>query len=212
MEPIVIVDYGAGNLRSVQKAFENLGHAALVTADPEALAVAPAIIFPGQGACPPAMETLRRTGMDIAVHRAIKDGKPFFGVCLGLQLLFDWSDEGGVPCLGVIPGTVRKLAAGQRVPHMGWNDVRMTRRHPVFDGVPHASLFYFVHSYYGAPADDAWVSGVTDYGGVFCSVAARDNVVATQFHPEKSGATGLRLYDNFVRYFVRRGSARGRTR
>ena len=204
MDPIVIVDYGAGNLRSVQKAFEWLGHEAIVTADPQAVAGAPAVVFPGQGASPSAMAALERTGLASAIRGVITNGTPFFGVCLGLQLLMEWSEEGDTPCLGVLPGTVRKLPQGLKVPHMGWNSVRVRGAHPVFQGVPQESHFYFVHSYYAAPADDEPVIAITDYGVEFCSVAAKGNLVATQFHPEKSGPLGLRLYDNFVRYLVLR--------
>ena len=150
------------------------------------------------------MAALERDGMGDAVRRAIREGKPFFGVCLGLQVLLDWSEEGDTPCLGVVPGTVRRFGAGLKVPHMGWNAVRLRREHPVFDGVPPASYFYFVHSYYAAPADDAWVAGTTTYGVDFASVLAHGNLVATQFHPEKSGDVGLRLYDNFVKHMVDR--------
>jgi glutamine amidotransferase len=200
--PIVIVDYGAGNLRSVQKAFEHLGYEAAYTSDPDALRRAPAIVFPGQGACPPAMAALQRDGMDEAVRDAVKRGVPFFGVCLGLQLLLEHSDEGDVDGLGIVPGTVRRFAPGLKVPHMGWNSVKVLGEHPVFQGVPKDSYFYFVHSYYADPADASWVEGTTDYGVEFASVLAKGNLVATQFHPEKSGNVGLRLYDNFVKHLV----------
>jgi glutamine amidotransferase len=202
VDPIVIVDYGAGNLRSVQKAFEHLGHEAVFTSDPGDLNAAPAIVFPGQGASPAAMEALRRDGMADAVLRAIADGKPFFGVCLGLQLLLDHSEEGDTDGLGVVPGMVRRFTGDLKVPHMGWNAVELSVDHPVFEGVPEESYFYFVHSYYADPSDDDWVVGRTSYGVEFASVLARGSLVATQFHPEKSGAVGLRLYDNFVRHLV----------
>jgi glutamine amidotransferase len=204
MDPIVIIDYGAGNLRSVQKAFEWLGHEAIVTADPQAVAGAPAVVFPGQGASPPAMAALEKTGLAEAIGRAIAQDTPFFGVCLGLQLLMEWSEEGDTPCLGVLPGAVCKLPQGLKVPHMGWNSVRLRGAHPVFQGVPQESHFYFAHSYYAASAEDESVIATTTYGVEFCSVAAKGNLVATQFHPEKSGPLGLRLYDNFVRYLVLR--------
>ena len=202
MRPIVIIDYGAGNLRSVQKAFEHLGHRAEFASDPGALDGAPAIVFPGQGASPPAMTALERDGMADALRRAIGAGTPFFGVCLGLQLLLDHSEEGDVPGLGIVPGSVKRFGSGLKVPHMGWNSVRFRIDHPVFEGVPAESYFYFVHSYYAAPADDAWVAGTTTYGTEFASVVAHEHLVATQFHPEKSGSVGLKLYDNFVRRFV----------
>ncbi len=204
MEPIVIVDYGAGNLRSVQKAFERLGHQAVITDDPHAVSAAPAVVFPGQGASPPAMAALERTGLADAIRQAIAQRKPFFGVCLGLQLLMEWSEEGDTRCLEVLPGVVRKLPTGQKVPHMGWNTVHLAKEHPVFQDVPQDSYFYFVHSYYAAPAGPEPVVGATSYGVEFCSVAATGNLVATQFHPEKSGPLGLKLYDNFVRHVVQR--------
>ena len=207
MDPFVIVDYGAGNLRSVQKAFERLGHETVITALPEAVVNAPAVVFPGQGASPPAMASLRASGMDEALRQAIRDDRPFFGVCLGLQLLMDWSEEGGTRCLGVLPGEVKRLPPGLKVPHMGWNSVRLGTSHPVFEGVPSESYFYFVHSYYAHPHDPEAVVGTTPYGIEFCSVAARGNLVATQFHPEKSGPLGLRLYDNFVKRLVYREPA-----
>ncbi len=202
MEPIVIIDYGAGNLRSVQKAFERLGHEAVFASDPAALEDAPAIVFPGQGASPPAMAALERDGMGDAVRRAIAAGTPFFGVCLGLQVLLERSEEGDTDCLGVIPGTVKRFSGGLKIPHMGWNGVELRGEHPVFDGVPPGSYFSFVHSFYAAPSDEDWVAGTTTYGAEFASVLARENLVATQFHPEKSGEVGLRLYDNFIRHMV----------
>ncbi len=202
MKPIVIIDYGAGNLRSVQKAFEHLGYPARFTSDPTDLRSAPAIVFPGQGASPPAMAALARAGMSNAVREAIHQGTPFFGVCLGLQLLLEWSEEGNTPCLGVVPGRVHRFSAGLKVPHMGWNAVHVQPSNPVFLGVPQDSYFYFVHSYYAAPREASWVAGTTSYGVEFASVLASGSLVATQFHPEKSGAVGLKLYDNFMRYIV----------
>jgi glutamine amidotransferase len=202
VNPIVIIDYGAGNLRSVQKAFEHLGHEAVFTDDPAVLKDAAAVVFPGQGASSPAMAALESTGMSEAVRRTVASGKPFFGVCLGLQLMLERSEEGDTPGLGIVPGTVKRFGPGLKVPHMGWNAVDFDTAHPVFDGVPSGSYFYFVHSYYAAPTDPSWVAGTTDYGVRFASVMARGNMVATQFHPEKSGEIGLRLYDNFVRHLV----------
>ena len=207
MDTVAIIDYGAGNLRSVQKAFERLGHCARITADPGVVVSAPAVVFPGQGASPQAMAALQSTGMDEAIRQAIRDGTPFFGVCLGLQLLMDWSEEGSTPCLGVVAGQVKRLPAGLKVPHMGWNSVQLNVDHPVFEGVPSESYFYFVHSYYAEPEAAEAIVGTTSYGVEFCSVAAQGNLVATQFHPEKSGPLGLRLYDNFVRRLVYREPA-----
>ena len=130
----------------------------------------------------------------------LASGRPFLGVCLGLQLLLDHTEEGDAECIGAVPGSVKRLPAGLKVPHMGWNSVHLKRQHPVFDGIPGGSHFYFVHSYYAAPDDDKSVAGVTDYGVPFCSIYANENVVATQFHPEKSGQVGLRVYENFVNF------------
>ena len=197
---IAIINYGAGNLRSVAKALESLGAKALVTADPAEIAAADGLVLPGQGACDSAMVALEAQDLTQSVKQAIADEKPFFGVCLGLQLLFDYTEEGGAECLGVIPGQVRRFPPGLKVPHMGWNTAELVQPdHPVFADVPQGSHFYFVHSYYPDPESSDAVAAVTDYGLRFCCAVAQGNVVATQFHPEKSGPTGLRLYGNFLR-------------
>ena len=203
MGPIAIIDYGAGNLRSVQKAFERLGYPAHFVSSPGELNAASAVVFPGQGASPQAIAALNAHGMADPIRNWIADGRPFFGVCLGLQLLLDHSEEGDTPALGIVPGYVRRFNSGLKVPHMGWNSVALRQPHSLFDGVPEESYFYFVHSYYAAPDDASWIAGETTYGVEFTSFIARDNVVATQFHPEKSGAPGLMLYDNFVKHLVR---------
>jgi len=203
-EELIIVDYGAGNLRSVQKAFERLGYSAHITSDPQEVLEAEAVVFPGQGASPPAMEALRRHRLVESLQQVLGRGTPFLGVCLGLQLLLDTSEEGETPCLGVLRGRVRRLPQGLKVPHIGWNQVHLRSEHPVFRDIPQDSHFYFVHSYYADPQESEVVLGRTQYGVEFCSVVARDNLVATQFHPEKSGDLGLKLYDNFVKYMVRR--------
>ena len=197
---IAIVDYGAGNLRSVAKALAKLGYMAQVTSEPEVVAEAEAIILPGVGAAADAMESLGKRGLVNTLKEAVAQEKPFFGVCLGLQLLFEASEEGGWhPCLGLLPGTVRRLPPALKVPHMGWNRVRQVGDHPLWKGIPNSSYFYFVHSYYVAPQDDSGVIGETDYGLTFASVMSRGNLVGTQFHPEKSGDLGLWVYDNFCR-------------
>ncbi|GBD11981.1 Imidazole glycerol phosphate synthase subunit HisH [bacterium HR23] len=200
---IAVVDYGAGNLRSVARALEVVGGAPFLTADPLALREANAIVFPGQGACGQAMAHLRANGLGEAIVEAVQGGKPFLGVCLGLQLLFCRSEENGVECLNILPGVVRRLPRGLVVPHMGWNQVTWKRAHPVWEGIPSGSYFYFVHSYYPEPSDPALVAGETEYGIPFCSVVAWRSLVATQFHPEKSGVVGLRLYHNFLRWAER---------
>ena len=197
---IAIVDYQAGNLRSVQKALERFGANAVVTSDPQTIETARGVVFPGQGASDPSMCALRDRALIDPIRNCINSGKPFMGVCLGLQLLLDESDEGVEPGLGVIPGRVKHLPGGLKVPHMGWNEVRFRAEHPVLSGVPDGSHFYFVHSYFADPVDDSVVAGTTTYGVKFCSVAARDNWIAFQFHPEKSGAIGLKLYENFVEF------------
>lgn len=199
---IAIIDYGAGNLRSVAKAFEALGFPPRVTTDPKEVAAADAVVLPGVGSAGDTMSNLAGRGMVDAIATVIARDKPFFGVCLGLQLLFQTSEEGGVDCMGVLPGTVRHLPGGLKVPHIGWNQVKLLSPHPLFEGIVGEHYFYFVHSYYADPADPALVAGTTDYGLPFCSFAAKGNLVATQFHPEKSGALGLQLYDNFVRRIV----------
>lgn len=197
---IAIVDYGAGNLRSVAKALAKLGYMARVTCDPAAVAEAEAIILPGVGAAADAMENLRRLDLAGPLKEAVAQNKPFFGVCLGLQILFAASEEGGWhECLGVLPGTVRRLPPGPKTPHMGWNRVKQIGNHPLWERIPDNSFFYFVHSYYVDPEDSSTVIGETEYGLTFPSVVARGNLVGTQFHPEKSGDTGIWVYDNFCR-------------
>lgn len=201
MPKIVVVDYGAGNLRSVSRAVAHVGPAPSVTADPHDLRGADAVIVPGVGAAADTMRNLREHGMVEPVREYIASGRPFLGVCMGQQALLSLSEEGGEhECLGVIPGRVKKLPAGQKVPHMGWNTVRQRQPHPIFEAIPDESYFYFVHSYVPVPDDDGVVVGETDYGGPFASVLAKDNVVATQFHPEKSGEMGLRMYANFLTF------------
>jgi glutamine amidotransferase len=210
MTTIAVVDYGMGNLRSVAKALEHVAPRARVVVSGSAAEVdrADRVVFPGQGAMPDCMRYLTESGLREAVLRAASS-KPLFGVCVGEQMLFDWSAEGGTPGLGLLPGRVvrfpdeaMRLPDGARlkVPHMGWNRVRQVRPHPLWEGVPDDAFFYFVHSFYASPARDELTSGVTDYGIAFTCAVARDNIFATQFHPEKSAHNGLRLYENFVRW------------
>ena len=195
---LAVIDYESGNLLSVAKALESAGVSPLVTADPGELAHADAVVLPGVGSGPAAMAALRERGLVEPLRDYVASGRPFLGVCLGLQLLMDRTEEGDAPCLGVLPGVVKRLPPGMKVPHMGWNSVRFNTGHPVFQGIPQDSHFYFVHSYYAVPADTTGQIGTTEYGVSFCSVYVRGNLVATQFHPEKSGSTGLRIYENFV--------------
>ena len=200
MQPkVVVVDYGAGNLRSVARAVAHAGYEPCVTRDPYDVRTADRLIVPGVGAAADTMRNLRESGMVEPVREYIASGRPFFGVCMGQQALLSVSEEGGEhECLDIIPGRVKKLPGGQKVPHMGWNQVRQERDHPIFGGIPDESYFYFVHSYYPEPDDPDVVIGRTEYGVAFASVLARDNVVATQFHPEKSGEMGLQMYANFL--------------
>ncbi|MFN8532190.1 MAG: imidazole glycerol phosphate synthase subunit HisH [Dehalococcoidia bacterium] len=197
---IAVVNYGAGNLRSVAKALESIGAPIVVTSDPSVVDRADAVILPGVGAAADTMSGLREAGMVEPLRSAVRQGKPFFGVCIGLQVLLTESDEdGGAACLDIVPGRVRRIPDGVKVPHMGWNQVHSRRDHPLFAGIPNDSFFYFVHSYYAEPADPEVVLGETEHLVRFCSVIARDNLVATQFHPEKSGPIGVRIYQNFCR-------------
>jgi glutamine amidotransferase len=200
MSMIAVVNYGAGNLRSVAKALEAVGAPIVVTSDPDEVARADAVILPGVGAAADTMSGLREGGLVEPLRAAVQEGKPFLGVCIGLQVLLTTSDEdGGAACLDLVPGRVRRLPPGVKVPHMGWNQVRLKTDHPLFEGIPNDSYFYFVHSYYADPVDPGVVLGETEYAVCFPSVIARDNLVATQFHPEKSGPKGLRVYENFCR-------------
>jgi len=210
MKTVAIVDYGMGNLRSVAKAVEHVapGWQVLVSADPLALAAADRIIVPGQGAMPDCMRELAARNLTEAVRRAAAE-KPFLGICIGLQMLFAHSEEGDVAGLGLLPGTVRRFptaamhdAAGGRlkVPHMGWNEVRQSGPHPLWQGIANGERFYFVHSYYVAPDDPQVVAGTTQYGIAFTSAVTRANIFAVQFHPEKSATAGLQLLANFMRW------------
>jgi glutamine amidotransferase len=196
---VVIIDYGAGNLRSVQKAVERAGYTPIISDDAAVVRSADAVILPGVGAAADTMCNLRNHHMEGPVLEVISAGTPFLGVCMGLQALLTVSEEDGQQrCLDVVPGAVRRLPGGQKVPHMGWNQVRQLRPHPIFRGIPDLSYFYFVHSYYADPEDREAVVGETDYGVSFASVVSHANLVATQFHPEKSGDAGLRIYANFL--------------
>ncbi len=197
---IAIVDYGAGNLRSVVNAVHTLGYRPKVTSSPEDVLNARAVILPGVGAAADTMANLKALDLVNPIRRFISDGRPYLGICIGLQILFTSTEEGGWhECLDLIPGLVRKLPPKLKIPHMGWNQVKQRISHPIFNGIPDDSNFYFVHSYYAEPDDISLVSGETEYSIPICSILTRGNLVATQFHPEKSGEVGLRLYDNFIK-------------
>lgn len=198
---VIVLDYGAGNLRSVVRAVEHVGFQADVSEDPRALDEADAVIMPGVGAAADTMRNLDEHHFVEPLREYIASGRPFLGVCMGFQALLSVSEEGGEhACLDVVPGRVRRFERkeGMKIPHMGWNAVEQVREHPVFAGIPDNSYFYFVHGYYPDPEDESVVIGRSEYGVPFASVIARDNLVATQFHPEKSGKVGLRLYRNFL--------------
>ena len=197
---VAIVDYRAGNLRSVAKALEAVGANPLVTSDPREIARSEALVFPGQGANYASMRALRQRGLVGPISDFITADRPFLGVCLGLQLLLERSEEGTEPGLGVIEGQVRRLPEGRKIPHIGWNNVSLRTSHEVLSAVPDDSHFYFVHSYYADPSDPDLVAGRTEYGVEFCSAVARRGMVAVQFHPEKSGRLGLALYRRFVEF------------
>jgi glutamine amidotransferase len=210
MNRIVVVDYGMGNLRSVAQALRHAAPEAdvRISGEAEDIRAASRVVLPGQGAMRDCMRSLRSSGLEDAVLEAARS-KPLFGVCVGEQMLFDWSEEGDTPCLGLLPGKVVRFrldgmtqADGSRykVPQMGWNRVRQTASHPMWEGVADNSYFYFVHSYHAAPADNAHILGETEYGIAFACAVGRDNIFATQFHPEKSASAGLQLYRNFVHW------------
>ena len=202
---IAIIDYRAGNLTSVRLAFDSLGVPASITGDPREILAAERVVFPGVGAAGAAMNNIGELGLAAAIREVVERGTPFLGICLGTQIIFERSEEdGGVDCLGLVPGEVKLFRPEDRwdkVPQIGWNGVRQRTAHPLFDGIEDDSEFYFVHSYYPAPADPEAVLGETAYAGAtFASVAGKANIAATQFHPEKSGRVGLRLLDNFCRW------------
>ncbi len=199
---IAIVDYRAGNLTSVLLALEHLGVSAQITQDPAEILEADRVIFPGVGAAQTAMDNLTELGLSETLGTVVSQGTPFLGICLGTQVIFEHSEEdGGTDCVGLIPGTVKRFTPSDplcKIPQIGWNAVHIQRPHPLFSGVEDTSEFYFVHSYYCAPADPAYVIGQTGYADVeFASAVGKANLFATQFHPERSGRIGLRILENF---------------
>jgi imidazole glycerol phosphate synthase glutamine amidotransferase subunit len=194
---VAIADYGAGNLVSIARAIEVIGAEPLVIRDAEALRGADALIVPGVGAAAPAMDRLRKRGLVDPIRAWIRAGRPFLGICLGLQLLFDGSDEDGAETLGLIAGHTVRLAGAPTLPHIGWNTVDWSDAQPIFAGIERGAAFYFVHSYVAAPEDPRIVIAETQHGSRFPAAIARDNLLAVQFHPERSGVDGLRLLANF---------------
>jgi glutamine amidotransferase len=201
---IAIIDYNAGNITSVSRALKEIGQEFIITNDTRKLDAASHVIFPGVGAAGEAMAYLRQKKLDVWLKNWFAAGRPLMGICLGTQIILEYSEENDTTCIGLVAGSTKRfpeklVSGGERlkIPQMGWNSVRLLRSHPVFENVPVDAEFYFVHSYYPAPADDQVILGTTDYGISFCSVIARDNLVAMQFHPEKSGRPGLQILRNF---------------
>ncbi len=195
---IAIIDYGMGNLRSVEKGFQKVGIDAKIVSDPISIDDAPAIVLPGVGAFRDCMRNLEKISLIEPVMRSIKKGKPYLGICLGLQILFSKSEEFGT-CdgLDIFKGKVVRFQGNLKVPHMGWNSVKILRDAPIFEGIQDETYFYFVHSYYVLPDDSTVTAGTTDYGTQFTSMVWRENIFATQFHPEKSQSIGLKVLKNF---------------
>lgn len=195
---IAIIDYGMGNLRSVQKGLERVGYPATIATTPEELRSAQGVVLPGVGSFGDTMANLRSKGFDIAIRRTIEEGKPFLGICVGLQVLFDYGEEMGYhEGLGIFPGRVQRFTGDLKIPHMGWNQVSLKRECPLLEGIPDRSYFYFVHSYYAETPDCELSCATTVYGVEFSCVVARENVFAVQFHPEKSSTLGLKVLENF---------------
>lgn len=199
---IAVIDYGAGNLRSVVRALQHVGAPLTITSDSAVVRAAPAVVLPGVGATLDTMQSLERLGLVPAVRDAVASGTPFLGICVGMQVLCEQSEEFGPhPCLGIVGGVVRRFPAGRKVPQIGWNQVHYAPHaagHPLFASIVDGSDFYFVHSYYCDLSDVRDIAATTEYGVAFPSVLVRDNLAAVQFHPEKSGRCGLQLLTNFV--------------
>jgi glutamine amidotransferase len=198
---IAIIDYRAGNIRSIAKALEQVGAQVQVTDDPAVVAESSAVVLPGVGSGGSAMARMTECGLDDAIREATYRGKPFLGICLGMQLLADHHAEGEVDGLHLFRGAVRRIPYGPKIPHMGWNQVQQLQSDlPIFADIPQDAYFYFAHSYYVEPQDQRGVAALTDYGSPYCSVIATEQVWGTQFHPEKSGVIGLQMLKNFVRW------------
>ena len=195
---VAVADYGAGNLVSIRRALETVGAVATVVRDPEAVNEADALVVPGVGAAAPAMARLERYGLADAIRTWVADDRPFLGICLGLQLLYEGSDEDGAETLGLLAGRTVALRGAPTLPHIGWNQVERRRDHPILDGVPDGADLYFVHSYVVAPTDPSTVIAQTVHGSPFPSVVVSDRLVGVQFHPERSGRDGLQVLANFV--------------
>ncbi|MEN6411674.1 MAG: imidazole glycerol phosphate synthase subunit HisH [Veillonellales bacterium] len=198
---IAIIDYGMGNLYSVEKALTKLGASVIVTGRPEKIVQAAKVVLPGVGAFGDCMKNLTQYGLVEVIRQVIEQGKPFLGICLGLQMLFEGSEEDpGVPGLGIFPGQVRKITAPQlKIPHMGWNSLAFPNPSQLFQNLAEPSYVYFVHSYHAVPENSSLITAVTDYGGAVTAAVGQGNVQAVQFHPEKSSSVGMKILDNFIR-------------
>jgi len=196
---VTVIDYQSGNIRSVTQALSKIGSSSNVTDNHDQIRKSDAVILPGVGSASQAMRELTKRELLVPIKEFIATGKPFLGICLGLQVLLEKSEEGDTECMGIIPGTVQHFNTTQKIPHMGWNTVHFNNSHPIFNSIADEEYFYFVHSYFAAPCKQDNILGITQYGDItFCSVAIKENVIATQFHPEKSGAKGLTIFKNFV--------------
>jgi glutamine amidotransferase len=198
---IAVIDYGAGNIRNVVNAINKLGYEINLTSNPDEVLSADIVILPGVGAAGDTVSSLEKLNLIEPVRGIIAENRPFMGICIGLQVLFTETEEDkGQKCLDIFSGKVKRFPEGRKIPHMGWNQVKQKIDHPVFEGIPDNSNFYFVHSYYVDPEDKSLIAGTTEYGVEFCSMISKGNIIGTQFHPEKSGDIGLKIYDNFLRY------------
>jgi imidazole glycerol-phosphate synthase subunit HisH len=196
---VVIINYGAGNLGSVANAITGLGHEPVITSNPEDILKAKAVILPGVGEAGQTVERLKALGLDKIIRQLINEKRPIMAICVGLQVLLSETEEGGGhTCFGILQGKVRRFPEGLKIPHMGWNQVVQRKDSQIFNGIPDGTNFYFVHSYYADPVDRSLISASTEYGLEFCSMIIKDNLFATQFHPEKSGSYGLKMYANFL--------------
>lgn len=203
---ITIIDYGVGNIGSVANTLTRLGQSYQISSDSKLVRSSDVLLLPGVGAAGVGMQNLRDRGLDTAIRQAIQNGKSFLGICLGMQLLFEYSEEANTDCLGILKGSIKKFQLERKVPQIGWNQVIPTKKNPyakrIFLGIPQASTFYFVNSFYTVPSDVSVTAAITEYGEQFTSVVATKNIIATQFHPEKSGTVGFLLLQNILKEFV----------
>jgi imidazole glycerol-phosphate synthase subunit HisH len=201
---IAVINYGAGNLGSVVNAINRLGYKFEITSSPEKILAAKAVVLPGVGAAGDCMEKLVNTGVAETIVKLVAENRPILAICVGLQVLLTGTEEGGWhKCMNLVPGKVKRLPPGLKIPHMGWNQVKQEIKHPIFNGIPDKTNFYFVHSYYADPDDKSVVATSTEYGIPFCSMVIKNNLIATQFHPEKSSAMGLKMYSNFFEMAIK---------